>query len=257
MSAAERPSTASSASTRPALSALAVSAVAKAYAGRPVLREVSLQVAAGEAVGLIGVNGAGKTTLLRALLDLTRIDHGSIHIFGTPHHEPVARAGLSYLAERFTPPSYVSGADLLRYLLSLHGRGYDPHAAATEAAALELDAAALAAPARQYSKGMAQKLGLIACILAERPLLVLDEPMSGLDPSARALFKQRLRALKAAGTALFFSTHLLADIEPLCDRIALLDGGRIVFDGTPTALLARTAAADLEQAFLRCLAVDR
>ena len=237
----------------PPVNALEFTAVAKAYDSHAVLREVSLAVRAGEAVGLVGVNGAGKTTLIRAALDLCHIDAGAIHIFGTPQYDPAARTRLGYLAERFSPPPFATGAELLRYLLALHAVDYDARAAAAEAAALDLAVGVLGHPAHQYSKGMAQKLGLMACILARRPLLVLDEPMSGLDPKARALFKCRLAELKSAGTTLFFSTHLLQDVESLCDRIAVLDGGRMVFDGSPSTLIGDTAATNLEDAFLRCL----
>ena len=164
---------------------------------------------------------------------------------------------MSYLAERFVPPPYLTGAELLRHLLALHGLAYDAATAVAEASALQLCPAALSASIRTYSKGMAQKLGLVACVLARRPLLVLDEPMSGLDPAARALFKQRLHALKLAGTALFFSTHQLTDLEPLCDRVVLIDAGRVLFDGPPATLLAQTATTDLERAFLRCIAAAR
>lgn len=234
--------------------ALAFRGVGKSFGSHRVLADVTFDVACGEALALVGVNGAGKTTLLRALFDLSRPDEGSIAVFGRPAHESDARAHLSYLAERFNPPGFASGLELLRYLLALHGQVLDGAAAAAEAVALDLDPAALARPAREYSKGMAQKLGLIACILAARPLVVLDEPMSGLDPRARALFKRRLAALRAAGVSLFFSTHLLADVEALCDRIAVLDGGRVVFVGAPAALLERAGADNLEDAFLSCIA---
>jgi ABC-2 type transport system ATP-binding protein len=105
----------------------------------------------------------------------------------------------------------------------------------------------------EYSKGMAQKLGLVAAILPRTPLLVLDEPMSGLDPKARALVKRRLGELHAGGTTLFFSTHLLADVEVLCDRIALLHGGRIAFAGPPAELLVQYGCATLEDAFLAAI----
>lgn len=233
--------------------ALAFCAVGKSFGPRVVLADVTLEVAPGEALGLVGVNGAGKTTLLRALLDLARPDQGSIEVFGSPANQARARAHLSYLAERFNPPGFATGLQLLRYLLALHAQPLAIAEAEAEAAALDLEPAALARPARHYSKGMAQKLGLIACTLARRPLLVLDEPMSGLDPRARALFKRRLAAQKAAGVTLFFSTHLLADVEALCDRIAVLDGGRIVFVGTPAALLDQQGANNLEDAFLSCI----
>jgi ABC-2 type transport system ATP-binding protein len=233
--------------------ALDLGDVHRAFGGRPVLRGVSLRVAPGEAVGLVGLNGAGKTTLLRGLLDLDRIDAGRIAIFGVPHTRTAARAALSYLAERFQPPAFATGRELLRHLLALHGVCYQPGEAEALAGELDLEVAALAQPARHYSKGMAQKLGLIACILPKRPLLVLDEPMSGLDPRARSLFKRCLAARKAAGSALFFSTHQLADVESLCDRMVVLHAGTVIHDGPPAALLAATGAASLEDAFLLSL----
>ena len=235
------------------MNALEFRAVAKSFGAQRVLEDVSFELARGEALGLIGVNGAGKTTLLRALLDLARADSGSITVFGTPSFAPTARAELSYLAERFNPPGFATGHELLRYLLALHGQSLVVVDAEAEAVALDLDPAALARPLRQYSKGLTQKLGLIACILARRALLVLDEPMSGLDPRARALFKQRLAAQKALGTTLFFSTHLLVDVEALCDRIAVLHKARLVFIGTPAVFLERYRAGNLEEAFLNSL----
>lgn len=227
--------------------------VHKSFSGHAVLDGVSLQVAPGEAVGLVGVNGAGKTTLIRGLLDLNRIDRGEILIFDSPHTATRARERLCYLAERFVPPHFATGDDLLRHLCALQDVTYDRARAEHEAHALDLELQALDRPAHTYSKGMAQKLGLIACVLPERPLLALDEPMSGLDPKARALFKRRLTALQESGAALFFSTHLLVDVEQLCDRIAVLDRGRIQYHGPPADLIASFAAATLEEAYLRCL----
>lgn len=233
---------------------LELAGVTKHYGARAVLRGIDLTVSRGESLGLVGLNGAGKTTLIRGLLDLNRIDGGHVHIAGRAQTTPAARAALSYLAERFNPPRFATGAEFLRHVLALHGQAYEAASAASEAARLDLEPAALARPVREYSKGMAQKLGLLGAILPRVPLLLLDEPMSGLDPRARACVKQRLAELHAEGTTLFFSTHLLQDVEALCDRIALLDGGRIVFDGTPAALLERHAAPTLEEAFLRAIA---
>lgn len=230
--------------------ALAFRGVGKSYGQRVVLADICLEVTPGEAVGLVGVNGAGKTTLLRALLDLARADAGRIEVFGTPSDDAAARTHLAYLAERFNPPGFATGLELLRYLLALHEVRLEVGAAEAQARALDLDPAALLRPARHYSKGMAQKLGLLACVLARRPLLVLDEPMSGLDPRARAHFKRCLAEQKAAGVTLFFSTHHLADVEALCDRIAVLEGGRLVYVGTPAALLTARGASTLEEAFL-------
>ena len=234
-------------------SALEFQSVYKSFGSRDVLQDVSFNVATGETVGLVGVNGAGKTTLIRSLLDLNRIDDGTISIFECAHTETRARDRLSYLAERFAPPYFATGAELLEYLAALHGVGYEPAAAEREARALDLATEALAMPARQYSKGMAQKLGLIACILPGCPLLVLDEPMSGLDPKARSLFKRRLAELKDQGTTLFFSTHLLVDIESLCDRIVVIHEGRVRYHGTPEELAYTTQCTTLEEAFIRCI----
>jgi ABC-2 type transport system ATP-binding protein len=120
-------------------------------------------------------------------------------------------------------------------------------------AAFELEPTVLDAPVRTSSKGMTQKLGLAACLLARKALYVLDEPASGLDPKARALFKDRLAALRPAGATVFFTSHALADVEEICDRLAVLHAGRVVFAGTPGALRAATGAASLEAAFLRCI----
>ncbi len=233
--------------------ALKFQSVCKSFGAHQVLKDISFEIEEGEAVGLVGINGAGKTTLIRGLLDLNRIDAGTISIFGTPHTETQARDKLSYLAERFSPPYFATGVELLRYLLALHGERYDPRAAEQEAQALGLSGEVLSLPARQYSKGMAQKLGLIACILPGRPLLVLDEPMSGLDPRARTLFKRRLSELKDQGVTIFFSTHLLVDIESLCDRLVVIHDGTVRYAGTPADLMASHHCSVLEDAFLHCI----
>jgi len=244
----------------PAVSAMTAllefASVSKRFGRRTVLADVNLSVARGEAVGLVGINGAGKTTLIRALLDLGRIDGGHISIAGRAHTATAARAHLAYLAERFSPPWFATGFELLRHLCALQGVAFDGAAARAEAAGLDLDVEALDRPTREYSKGMAQKLGLIAAILPGCPLLVLDEPMSGLDPKARALIKRRLLALRASGTTLFFSTHLLPDVEALCDRVAVLHAGRIVWQGAPESMLTHYRARDLETAFLTAIDSD-
>lgn len=224
--------------------------VSKRYGSREILAGVSFAIGHGEALGLVGVNGAGKTTLIRGLLDLIRINGGRITIDGLPHTITRARAGLSYLAERFNPPPFATGIEFLRHIMGLHQVPFERAQAESEAAALDLDIDALDRPAREYSKGMAQKLGLIAAILPATPALVLDEPLSGLDPKARVLVKARLGALRDAGRTLFFSTHLLADVDALCDRIAVLNAGSLAFLGTPRELQQAFGADDLDRAFL-------
>lgn len=233
--------------------AIEFSGVRKAYAGRGVLDGVDFQVEAGQCHALIGANGAGKTTCIKALLDFIAIDSGQIRIFGQNHTRPGARAPLVFLPERFLPPHHLSGGEFLRYMSALYGRPMALEEFEQALAELELDTDVLRRPARDYSKGMAQKLGLIACLSSARQLFVLDEPMSGLDPRARALVKQRLAALRGEGRSFFFSTHVLADVEAVCDHIAILHAGRIRFSGTPGECRERFGAADLETAYLACL----
>lgn len=227
--------------------------VTKRYGTRAILRGVDLEIASGETVGLIGINGAGKSTLLKAMLDLTSIDDGRIELFGSIHTVTAARDRLAYLAERFIPPHYATGHDFLRFMSRLHRSDPTEAAIREECLGLELDFNVLRRPVREYSKGMTQKLGLIACLLVQRPLLVLDEPMSGLDPKARALFKARLARLKDAGVTTFFSTHLLDDVAVICDRVAVLDVGQIRFTGTVADFQVAHRGATLEESFLSCI----
>lgn len=233
--------------------ALRFQQVVKHYAGKNVLQGIDLEIGAGECVGLVGVNGAGKTSLFKCLFDFVALDGGEIAIGGLSHRAPAARAALAFLPERFSPPWYLTGAGFLRSMAKLHGRSYDPARAEAVLDGLDLDRAALKAPVRQHSKGMSQKLGLAACLLSGKPTLVLDEPMSGLDPKARALLKARLVDARASGATILFSSHALADIEELCDRMAILHDGRLRFVGTPAACRALYGAPSLERAFLLCI----
>ncbi|MUI16519.1 ATP-binding cassette domain-containing protein [Massilia dura] len=230
--------------------ALRLSHVVRRHSGRTVLDGVDLALAPGEILGIAGVNGAGKTTLLRCLLDFCAIDSGAIAIFGLASTLPAARRQLAYLPERFSPPAHLTGGEFLAHVAALHGRRPDGAATTAMLQALELDAGALRRTARHYSKGMTQKLGLAATLLLDKRLYVLDEPASGLDPKARALFKRAASAQRAGGAAILLTSHALADIGELCDRIAILDGGRIRFAGTPDECLRHYGAASLEQAFL-------
>jgi ABC-2 type transport system ATP-binding protein len=233
--------------------AIRVAALAKRYGAAAALAGVDLEVARGESFGLVGANGAGKTTLIKCLLDLCAADAGDIEIVGVDARRAAARAGLSYVPERFVPPHYLRGDEFLAAAAALAGGRYNAARAQQLLGELELDAGALARPVRSLSKGMTQKLGLAAGFLVERDLYVLDEPMSGLDPAARVAVKSVLRRLGAEGRTLFFTSHVLADVEELCSAIAVLDRGRVHFRGPPAALLSRYAEPDLERAYIRCI----
>ncbi len=238
----------------PPTDAIRCAGVSKHYGSVGALNSVDIDVRAGEIFGIVGENGAGKTTLIKCVLDFCELDRGSIEIFGVSNALVRARAVLAYLPEKFSPPHYLTGEDFLRYMAHLHGEPYMAAAAADALKRLDLDRAALARPARSYSKGMAQKLAVAACLLSQKPLYVLDEPASGLDPRARALLKSELRALREAGKTIFLASHALADVEALCDRIAVMHQGSVRFTGTPAALKASFGTSDIEAAFLDCTA---
>lgn len=230
--------------------ALQLDGLSKRYGPMLALDALSLAVGRGEAFGLAGLNGAGKTTLIKCLLDFCAVDAGRIEIFGISHRRTAARSRLAFLPERFIPPYYLTGRDFLRYMLTLYGVGYHVQRVEAMLSALDLDASALVKPVRAFSKGMTQKLGLAACLLSGRDLFVLDEPTSGLDPKARALLKRELSALRSRGHTIFLTSHALADVQEICDRMAVIHRGRLCFAGTPAELQAEHGAATLETAFL-------
>jgi ABC-2 type transport system ATP-binding protein len=238
---------------QPNSAAVSFSRVSKVFSGVLALDEVSVEVPRGALFGLVGVNGAGKTTLLKCLLDFCRPDHGHVAIFGVSSRLTPSRSDLAFLPERFSPPYYLTGRDFLRYMAELHRSVYDETAVTRTFARLDLDVRAFDRPARTYSKGMTQKLGLAACLLSGKSLHILDEPTSGLDPKARALLKRELLALRSSGRTVFFTSHALADVEEICDSMAVLHTGRVRFLGTPAALLAQYGGATLEQSFLACI----
>jgi ABC-2 type transport system ATP-binding protein len=237
----------------PAPAAIEIEGLGAGYGRTPVLHGISLTVGRGETVGLIGLNGAGKTTLLKSILMLLAPAAGSVRLFGEPHEAPESRRRLAYLPERFQPPGHLTGHDLIRLSLAFYRLPADPATAAALAAGLDLDPQALARPIRSYSKGMGQKLGLLATLLTERPLLILDEPMSGLDPKARIGLKRQLARHRERGRAILMSSHELADHDQLCDRVALLHQGRLGYVGAPAELKRREHAPTLETAFLAAI----
>ncbi len=232
------------------------SKVSKRFGANRVLRGVELEIEAGQFFGLVGVNGAGKTTLLKCLLDFCDPNEGRIDVFGVGQQGYRARARLAFLPERFMPPYFLSGREFLRMMLRLAGAGAAHGRIEDMMSSIDFDPAALDRPVRSYSKGMTQKLGIAACFLSGRDLYVFDEPMSGLDPKARALVKTLLARMRGEGRSLLMTSHSLADIEEICDHMAVLHNGSVLFSGDPGELRARHGGASLEQAFLRCIEAD-
>ena len=227
--------------------------VVKRYSKKPVLDNVELNVKQGEFFGLVGMNGSGKSTLIKAILDLTGIDAGSISIDSVSHRKVSSRKNVAYLPDRFSPPAHLRGLDFIQYMLKLHGSDCDQQRIEEILDGLELDKRAMQESVNKLSKGMAQKLGLASCLLSDKSLLILDEPMSGLDPRARVLFKKQLKQLKQQGVTVFFSSHVLADVEEMADTMAVLHNSKIYFSGTPEVFKQQYNGSNVEQAYMNCI----
>lgn len=233
--------------------ALNIENLNQCYGDHVVLKDFNLSVEQGEYIGLVGVNGAGKTTLIKSILDFISVDSGTIELYGKSHRDNTSRKCLSFLPEKFLPPYYLTGRYFISYMAELNELKLKEQDIVTIFQILDLDLSALNKSVREYSKGMAQKLGLAACFMSQRPMLLFDEPMSGLDPKARAYLKRYLLDLKQTNKTLFFSTHLLADVESICDRIVVLHNGQICFNGTPLQCCEKYNVYSLEDAYLKCI----
>jgi ABC-2 type transport system ATP-binding protein len=208
--------------------------------GRPVtaLRGVSFSVRRGECFGYLGQNGAGKTTTLKVLTGLMTPTRGSASLFGRPSGDAAARRDLGYLPENPYFYEHLTPVEALE----LYGRlcGVSPSDVRARTPQLlqrvQIDDVATRR-IRGFSKGMRQRLGLAAAMIADPPLLLLDEPLSGLDPHGRHLVKEIVLSERRAGKTVFMCSHVLADVEELCDRVVVLHGGVVVKDGAIQDLL--------------------
>ena len=238
---------------KPKAPLLAAKKICVSYDEKKVLSNISFNVSAGEVYGLIGLNGAGKTSFIKVLLGLLQQDAGQISIYGNSVKDPGVKRKLVSLPEKFEPPHFLTGREFVRFALSLYSNDVTDEQIDKSARHLALDTAALDRQARYYSKGMKQKIGLMSCFLTDCPLIVLDEPMSGLDPLARMRVKQQVDFAKKSGRTVFFSSHILADIDEICDKIAVIDEGLLKFEGTPKMLKNKSQETILENAFLKII----
>jgi ABC-2 type transport system ATP-binding protein len=177
-----------------------------------------------------------------------------VRLFGENCMDAKSRRHISYLPEKFQPSRYLRGKEYLELALSYFKRPFDLQRARGEAVALDLNPDALENKVGAYSKGMGQKLGLMGAFLVDAPFLILDEPMSGLDPRARIMLKEKLIANKAAGKTIFFSSHILSDIDEICDRIGVISNSKLIFLGTPQEFKRIHPTDTLEKSFLKAIA---
>jgi len=224
--------------------ALAVRGLRKRYGSVEALKGVDLEVGEGELVGLLGPNGAGKSTLVKIAVGLVRPGAGGVEIAGARAGSRDARAALGYLAELFRFPGWYTADEVLELHQKLAGsRGGAPE----RKRLLELVALDEAAKRRVdgMSKGMAQRLGIAQALVGEPRILLLDEPTSALDPVGRRTVRLLLEELRGRGVSVLLNSHLLSEIELVCDRVAILLAGELVAAGTP-AELARPRGVELE-----------
>jgi ABC-2 type transport system ATP-binding protein len=205
---------------------------------RRALHPFDLDVEEGETFGLIGPNGAGKTTTLKLLMGLSFPTQGDARILGRPLGDPEMKQQIGYLPEQPYFYDYLTGRELLNYFGQLFGLSRQERDARSRELLGRVGMTEAAdVPLRKYSKGMTQRLG-IAQALVNRPRLVfLDEPMSGLDPLGRREMSLLIRELRDSGVTVFFCSHILSDVEQLCDRVAILNRGKLVEAGRLTEIV--------------------
>jgi ABC-2 type transport system ATP-binding protein len=207
----------------------------KSYGSIDALKGVSLEVSEGELVGLLGPNGAGKSTLVKIACGLVRPTRGTAAIAGAPAGEPEAHRSLGYLAELFRFPDWLTADELL----AMHQRLAAADGGAAERKRLLAAVGLTDATDRRVgamSKGMQQRLGIAQAMIGDPRVLLLDEPTSALDPAGRRTVRRLLEDLRERGVAVLLNSHLLSEVELVCDRVAIINRGEVVTAGTPDEL---------------------
>ena len=222
----------------PPSAAVWCSGLRKRYGRQVAVQDVSLQVDRGEVVGLLGPNGAGKTSVIKMLLGLVRPDGGEVLLLGQPASDPAARARVGYLPELFRYQPWLTAAEVL----TLHVRlsGVDVSGRSQRDALARVGLASRAGDrCGGFSKGMQQRLGLAVALVAEPELVVLDEPTSALDPLGRVDVRDVVLDLRSRGVAVLLNSHLIGEVERVCDRVVILDRGQVAAAGTLAELLGQ------------------
>lgn len=223
-----------------------------------VLDRVSLDIREGEVFGFLGPNGAGKSTAINIAMGFIIADEGGVFINDIPAFQPRARKYVGYLPEHPCLYEQLSAAELLDFCGAASGIS---GRATREQADRLLERLNLLSfknrPVRTYSKGMKQRLGFAMAMIGDPPVLILDEPMSGLDPLGRNLITNIILDLKSRGKTIFFSTHILNDVEKLCDHIAVIHQGEILYNGTISEFTGSPDNENLEASFVSLIDASR
>src|SRR5260221_794262 len=214
---------------------------------------LSLSVHKGEVLGCVGPNGAGKTTAVNVLLSFVHATSGSASLFGVNVREPIARQRIGYLPELTYYYKFLTAEELLRFYARVFGiaRGEADKRIDRLLKLVELEAVRKRT-IKSYSKGMQQRVGLAQALINDPDLLILDEPTSGLDPIGRMKVREIIQRLKNEGKTVFFSSHELGEVETVCDRVAILDQGRLKLEGRVSELVEKYQT-NLEQVFLKII----
>ncbi|WP_369133690.1 ATP-binding cassette domain-containing protein [Modestobacter sp. I12A-02662] len=214
------------------------SGLRKRYGRRTAVDGVSFTVGRGEVVGLLGPNGAGKTSVIKMLLGLVRPDDGEVLLLGRPGRDPRSRERVGYLPELFRYQPWLAAAEVLGLHVRLAG-GHVPPEEQRRCLALVGLADRAGDRVGGFSKGMQQRLGLAVALVARPELVVLDEPTSALDPLGRADVRDIVLSLRERGVAVLLNSHLIGEVERVCDRVVVLDRGRVAAAGTLGELLGQ------------------
>src|SRR5437016_3057515 len=216
---------------------------------------VTLELGAGQAFGLLGPNGAGKTSVVKMIAGLLRPDGGAITVFGSSPGDPAARAQLGFAPEDPDFPKFLRASEVLDYIASLVGldeaerKRRIPETLAV--AGLDAERRQI----RQFSKGMKQRLGIAQAILGRPKLLILDEPTADLDPLGRRDVRALIESLKDSGVAILLNSHLLSEVELVCDTVAILAKGRVLKEGSMAEVVPE--GRSLEEVFVRLVEANQ
>ncbi len=220
--------------------------------GKEIVRNVSLEVKKGEVACILGLNGAGKTTLMSSLLGLQSFEEGSVFVLGNDVAKKSSINAIVYLPESFMPSPLLTGFEFLYAFVDHLSKSYVMNVSSN----LALDPSCLDRKIGSYSKGMVQKLGLLSIFVSDSKLVVMDEPMSGLDPDAKNRFAQLLLAHKNPSRAMLISSHSVNNIAFVCDKIFIMHNGTIIFADSPSVLISKHSSLSIEKAFLAEIAIN-